>query len=243
MKAVTWHGQHDVRVEDVPDPVIQEPTDAVIRVTTTNICGSDLHLYEPLAPFMGVGRHPRPRDHGAGRRGRARRRRRPEGGRPGVDPLPDLLRALLDVRPAAVHAVRDHAGARARHGRGAVRLLQALRRGARRAGGVPAGAAGPVHPHQAARGAAGRPVRLPLRHPAHRLAGRGVRERPRRRHARRARARPDRRLRLPDRPAQGLPGDRRRPGARAAGAGARPAASRWSTSASTRTTSATRSAT
>ncbi|MGZ4540662.1 MAG: zinc-dependent alcohol dehydrogenase [Blastococcus sp.] len=55
MKAVTWHGQHDVRVDDVPDPVIQEPTDAVIRVTTTNICGSDLHLYEPLAPFMGVG--------------------------------------------------------------------------------------------------------------------------------------------------------------------------------------------
>jgi threonine dehydrogenase-like Zn-dependent dehydrogenase len=55
MKAVTWHGQRDVRVEEVPDPVVQEPTDAVIRVTTTNICGSDLHLYEPLAPFMGVG--------------------------------------------------------------------------------------------------------------------------------------------------------------------------------------------
>jgi threonine dehydrogenase-like Zn-dependent dehydrogenase len=55
MKAVTWHGKKDVRVEEVPDPVIQEPTDAVIRVTTTNICGSDLHLYEPLAPFMGVG--------------------------------------------------------------------------------------------------------------------------------------------------------------------------------------------
>ena len=55
MKAVTWHGQRDVRVEEVPDPVVQKPTDAVIRVTTTNICGSDLHLYEPLAPFMGVG--------------------------------------------------------------------------------------------------------------------------------------------------------------------------------------------
>ena len=55
MKAVTWHGQRDVRVEDVPDPFVQEPTDAVIRVTTTNICGSDLHLYEPLAAFMGVG--------------------------------------------------------------------------------------------------------------------------------------------------------------------------------------------
>jgi threonine dehydrogenase-like Zn-dependent dehydrogenase len=55
MKAVTWHGQRDVRVEEVPDPVIEAPTDAVIRITTTNICGSDLHLYEPLAPFMGVG--------------------------------------------------------------------------------------------------------------------------------------------------------------------------------------------
>src|SRR6195952_973453 len=55
MRAVTWHGKHDVRVEQVPDPKIQEPTDAIIRVTTTNICGSDLHLYEPLAPFMGVG--------------------------------------------------------------------------------------------------------------------------------------------------------------------------------------------
>jgi threonine dehydrogenase-like Zn-dependent dehydrogenase len=55
MRAVTWHGKHDVRVEQVPDPVIQEPTDAIVRITTTNICGSDLHLYEPLAAFMGVG--------------------------------------------------------------------------------------------------------------------------------------------------------------------------------------------
>jgi threonine dehydrogenase-like Zn-dependent dehydrogenase len=55
MKAVTWHGKHDVRVDTVDDPFVQEPTDAVIRVTTTNICGSDLHLYDPLAPFMGVG--------------------------------------------------------------------------------------------------------------------------------------------------------------------------------------------
>ncbi|WP_299038568.1 zinc-dependent alcohol dehydrogenase [uncultured Pseudokineococcus sp.] len=55
MKAVTWHGKRDVRVEEVPDPTIQEPTDAVIRVTTTNICGSDLHLYEPLGAFMGSG--------------------------------------------------------------------------------------------------------------------------------------------------------------------------------------------
>jgi threonine dehydrogenase-like Zn-dependent dehydrogenase len=55
MKAVTWHGKRDVRVDDVPDPIIKEPTDAIIRVTTTNICGSDLHLYETLGPYMGEG--------------------------------------------------------------------------------------------------------------------------------------------------------------------------------------------
>jgi threonine dehydrogenase-like Zn-dependent dehydrogenase len=55
MKAVTWQGVRQVSVEDVPDPFVEAPTDAVIRVTTTNICGSDLHLYEPMAPFMGKG--------------------------------------------------------------------------------------------------------------------------------------------------------------------------------------------
>lgn len=55
MKAVVWHGTRDIRVEDVPDPRIEEPTDAVIRVTTTGICGSDLHLYEVLTPFMTEG--------------------------------------------------------------------------------------------------------------------------------------------------------------------------------------------
>jgi threonine dehydrogenase-like Zn-dependent dehydrogenase len=42
----------DMRVEDVPDPVIKEPTDAIVRITTTGLCGSDLHLYDPLTPFM-----------------------------------------------------------------------------------------------------------------------------------------------------------------------------------------------
>ena len=55
MKAVTWQGRRDVRVEEVPDPVIQEPTDAVIRITSTGLCGSDLHLYEVLTPFMTPG--------------------------------------------------------------------------------------------------------------------------------------------------------------------------------------------
>ncbi|MFE7174626.1 zinc-dependent alcohol dehydrogenase [Streptomyces sp. NPDC057616] len=55
MKAVTWQGKRDVRVEDMPDPRIQEPTDAVIRITSTGLCGSDLHLYEVLTPFMTPG--------------------------------------------------------------------------------------------------------------------------------------------------------------------------------------------
>lgn len=55
MKAVTWHGKRDVRVDSVPDPKIQEPTDAIVEVTSTNICGSDLHLYEVLGPFMNAG--------------------------------------------------------------------------------------------------------------------------------------------------------------------------------------------
>jgi threonine dehydrogenase-like Zn-dependent dehydrogenase len=55
MKALVWHGTRDVRVDEVPDPVIQEPTDAIIRVTSTAICGSDLHLYEVLGPFLDEG--------------------------------------------------------------------------------------------------------------------------------------------------------------------------------------------
>ncbi|HLU72243.1 MAG TPA: zinc-dependent alcohol dehydrogenase [Nonomuraea sp.] len=55
MKAVTWHGKRDVRVEEVSDPEIKEPTDAVIKVTSSGICGSDLHLYEVLGPFLQEG--------------------------------------------------------------------------------------------------------------------------------------------------------------------------------------------
>jgi threonine dehydrogenase-like Zn-dependent dehydrogenase len=55
MKALTFHGRRDVRVDNVPDPTIKEPTDAIVRVTSTAICGSDLHLYEVLAPFLEEG--------------------------------------------------------------------------------------------------------------------------------------------------------------------------------------------
>ncbi|WP_406019345.1 glutathione-dependent formaldehyde dehydrogenase [Kocuria rhizophila] len=52
MRALTWQGLGDVRVENVPDPVLQDPKDAIVRVTSTAICGSDLHLYGVLGPYM-----------------------------------------------------------------------------------------------------------------------------------------------------------------------------------------------
>ncbi len=55
MKALTFHGKRDVRVEEVPDPTIREPTDAIVRITSTAICGSDLHLYEVLGMFIEEG--------------------------------------------------------------------------------------------------------------------------------------------------------------------------------------------
>lgn len=55
MRALTWHGRHDVRVETVPDPEIVNPRDAIIRVTSTAICGSDLHLYDGYIPTLRSG--------------------------------------------------------------------------------------------------------------------------------------------------------------------------------------------
>lgn len=55
MRAVVWQGKEDVGVRTVPDPQLREPTDAVVRVTSTALCGSDLHLYSVLGPFMSDG--------------------------------------------------------------------------------------------------------------------------------------------------------------------------------------------
>jgi threonine dehydrogenase-like Zn-dependent dehydrogenase len=55
MRALAYHGRRDVRIDTVPDPRIEEPTDAIVRMTTTAICGSDLHLYEVLGPFIEEG--------------------------------------------------------------------------------------------------------------------------------------------------------------------------------------------
>jgi threonine dehydrogenase-like Zn-dependent dehydrogenase len=103
MKALTWHGRRDVRVDDVPDPTIQKPTDAIVRITTTAICGSDLHLYEVLGPFIEegsiLGHEPMGvvEEVGAEVTELARRPRR--------DPVPDRLRQLLHVRPGPPDAV------------------------------------------------------------------------------------------------------------------------------------------
>lgn len=55
MKANVWHGRHDMRIEQVPDPRILNPRDAIVRVTSTAICGSDLHLYDGYVPTMEAG--------------------------------------------------------------------------------------------------------------------------------------------------------------------------------------------
>ena len=55
MRALTWQGKRNVQVETTPDPVIIDPTDAIIRITSTAICGSDLHLYELFGPFLDRG--------------------------------------------------------------------------------------------------------------------------------------------------------------------------------------------
>ncbi|GAA1995405.1 glutathione-dependent formaldehyde dehydrogenase [Nakamurella flavida] len=55
MKALTWQGRRTVKVLDVPDPVLQAPTDAIVKITSSAICGSDLHLYEVLGPYLDAG--------------------------------------------------------------------------------------------------------------------------------------------------------------------------------------------
>ena len=55
MKALCWHGKSDVRVDTVPDPKIEDPRDAIVRITSTCICGSDLHLYDGYMPTMEAG--------------------------------------------------------------------------------------------------------------------------------------------------------------------------------------------
>jgi threonine dehydrogenase-like Zn-dependent dehydrogenase len=55
MRALTWQGRRDVRVDTVPDPAIKDPADVIVKITSSGLCGSDLHLYEVLGPFLDPG--------------------------------------------------------------------------------------------------------------------------------------------------------------------------------------------
>ena len=55
MRALCWHGTGDVRIDTVPDPVIQDPRDAIVKITSSGICGSDIHLLNGYVPTMEAG--------------------------------------------------------------------------------------------------------------------------------------------------------------------------------------------
>ena len=236
MRALTWQGRRDVRVETVPDPRSStRPTRSsrsprarsAARTCTCTRCSArsctpgDILGHEPMGIVEEVGSevtHIKPGDRV-------------------VIPFNISCGSCWMCDARAVRAVRDDPGPRAGQGRVAVRLHLAVRLGAGRAGRVPAGAAGALRPDQGAGGRAGRAVPVPLRRAADRLAGRAVRRRPRGRHARRARARPDRADGQPDRPApRRRAGHRRRLGRRPAADG-RPARRRGRSTCARSTTS------
>ena len=133
MKALVYHGPGQRAWEDVPDPTIQAPTDAIVKIDSSTICGTDLHILKGDVPEVTAGHDPRPRGRGHRRRDR-QRRHDARAGRPRarllhhvVRPLPLLqggpLRALhrrrrLDLRPpdrrpaggVRPRAVRRHVG-------------------------------------------------------------------------------------------------------------------------------------
>ena len=188
MKAVTWQGKRDVSVDDVPDPQIQEPTDAIIRVTTTNICGSDLHLYETLGTFMDagdiLGHEPMGIVEEVGAEVTALK--------PGDRVVIPFQISCGTATCASEHLYTQCETTQVREqGTGA-----ALFGFSKLYGEVPGGQAEYLRVPQAQfthikvpDGPARRPLRLPLRRPAHRLAGRRVRRDPAGRHGRRARPR------------------------------------------------------
>ena len=105
MKALCWHGKGDVRVDTVPDPKIEDPRDAIVRITSTAICGSDLHLFDGYMPTMEKGDilgHEPMGDRRGGRQGR----HEAEEGRPRRRPVHDLLRHLLVLQADRILALR-----------------------------------------------------------------------------------------------------------------------------------------
>ena len=151
---------------------------SIIQVTSTGLCGSDLHLYDPLAPFMTPGDIVGHEPMGIVRRGRVRRSPTLAVRRPRRRAVQHQLRHLLDVRRRASTASARPPRTATRHRREPVRLQQALRAGARRPGRATCGSRSrDILPIKVPARPAGRPVPLPLRRAAHRVAGRRVRRR------------------------------------------------------------------
>ena len=182
MKALTFHGKRDVRVDTVPDPMIEQPTDVVIKVTSTGLCGSDLHLYEVLGPFIGegdiLGHEPMGIVEAVG------------------DAITEVKlgdRVVIPFNISCGHCWMCDHGLQSQcettqvrdQGMGAALFgyTKLYGAGRRRPGGVPARAAGAVRPDQGSRRPAGRPLPVPERRAADRVAGGRVRAAARRGHA------------------------------------------------------------
>ena len=174
MKAVVWHGRRDVRTETVPDPTIDRSDRCDRADHVTGLCGSDLHLYEVMAPFMTsgdiLGHEPMGIVEAVG---------------PAVTDIASGDRVVVPFNIACGHCLMCERGLQSQcettqvreHGmwRSAVRLHQAVRPGPRRTGRVLAGSPRRLRTDQGARRPAGRPVPVPVRRAADRLAGRAVR--------------------------------------------------------------------
>ena len=229
MRALYWNGVNDLRVETVPDPTIVNPHDAILKVTLSTTCGSDLHFIDGYIPTMKPGDVIGHEFMGEVVETGPEVKKVKKGDRV-VVPSFIVLRPVLVLPARALLAVRQHepearaAGADVRlpdgrHLRLHPRLRRLRRRRTREYVRVP------VRRHRLLQGPGGRARRagaVPLRRRAHRLHGRRLLRHQARRHGRRLGLRRRRADGAAERlPAGGRAGDRHRPLPRAAAAGAR----------------------
>ena len=202
MKAVTWHGKRDVRVDNVPDPVIEQPNDAIIKVTLERVVWLGPALYEVMMPYMNAGDILGHEPMGIVEEVGPEVTNLAVGDRV-VMPFQiacgscfmcdsDLQTQCETTQVTAKRAWVRHCSA-----------TPTVRQRSRRPGRVPAGAAGAVRSDRRSRWSVGRPVPLPVRRPPDRMAGVEYADVAPRRHPGRARARADRRDGVPDRPHRG----------------------------------------
>ncbi|WP_344157830.1 alcohol dehydrogenase catalytic domain-containing protein [Kribbella yunnanensis] len=191
MKALTWQGKRKIEYGEVPDPRIEDPTDAVIKVTSTGICGSDLHLYEVMSPFLDAGDVLGHESIGI-----------VEEVGSAVTSLSVGDRVVVPFQIACGSCFMCNRNLQTQcettqvreQGMGAALFgyTKLYGAGPRRPGRIPSRSPGAVRADQGAARSAGRSFRLPVRRAADRLAGGPVRRDPGRRHGRRTGAWSDR---------------------------------------------------